>query len=376
MSEPPLPDLSHHDYTFASDNTAGVAPEALAALNSANSGHTPSYGDDPWTLRAKKLIAEIFETDCDVFFVFNGTGANAISLAHVCRSYHSTICHEYSHITTDECGAPEFFTGGGKLLPISGENGKLQPGEVERAILKRTDVHHSKAGALSLTQSTEWGTVYSPEETTALAAVAKKHGLAVHMDGARFANAAAILADRGVRPADLTWRAGVDVLSFGGTKNGMNSTDAVIFFNRSLARDFAYRVKQAAQLASKQRFASAQWIGMLENGGWLRHASHANAMAQKLASKMSAFPTLKLIVPAEVNGVFVEMPRTIAEALWAKGWHFYRFIGDNGYRFMCSWNTTPEAIARFENDLHTCIQNASSPHHLSSSPPKAGRQAG
>jgi len=376
MSAHPTSDSIRHDYTFASDNTAGIAPEAIAALNVANLDHAASYGDDPWTMSAKKLISGIFETECDVFFVFNGTGANSLALANACRSYHSIICHEFSHVATDECGAPEFFTGGGKLLPIAGENGKLHPASVERAILKRTDVHHPKAGALSLTQSTEWGTVYSVDEVNALSAIAKKHGLVVQMDGARFANAAAALATKGVSPADFTWRAGVDVLSFGGTKNGMNSTEAVVFFNRQLAQDFQYRVKQGAQLASKQRFAAAQWTGMLESGAWLRHAAHANAMTQKLASALKIFPALKFIATPEVNGVFIEMQPALAEALWAKGWHFYRFIGDNGYRLMCSWATPAETIDRFIADVEVCIRAVTSADNSPSPHPKAGRQAG
>ena len=358
MSAPP--DSVRHDYTFSSDNTAGLAPEALAALNAANSAHVSSYGDDPWTQRAKKLIGEIFETDCEVFFVFNGTAANALALSALCQSYHSVICHPVSHVDTDECGAPEFFTGGAKLIAAAGPNGKLTPAEVERAILKRTDVHHPKAGALSLTQSTEWGTLYTVEEVRALATMAKKHGLPVHLDGARFANAAAALAGHGVAPADFTWRAGVDVLCFGGTKNGMSSTELVIFFKPELARDFQYRLKQGAQLASKQRFAAAQWVGMLESGAWLRHAAHANAMAKKLADALRPLPQIKFIAEPVVNSLFVEMPKSVAEALWARGWHFYRFIGDDGYRLMASWATAPEAIERFVAELKTCLQNSGS----------------
>ena len=349
MSAPSRP--VRHDYTFASDNTAGMTPEALAAFTAANAGAVPSYGHDEWTRRAKELLGAVFETDCEVFFVFNGTAANAVALAALCRSYHSVICHNFSHVDTDECGAPEFFTGGAKVIPVAGPGGKLAPADVERAALKRTDVHYPKAGALSLTQSTEWGTVYSPDEVHALGAVAKKHGLAVQMDGARFANAAAALAGRGARPADFTWRAGVDVLSFGGTKNGMNTTEAVVFFHREQAQEFDYRIKQSAQLASKQRFAAAQWVGMLETGAWLRHAAHANAMAQKLAAALRPLRGVKFIAEPEANGVFVELPRAATEALWARGWHFYRFIGENGYRLMCSWATAPETVERFAAEL-------------------------
>jgi threonine aldolase len=344
-----------HDYTFASDNTAGLAPEALAALNAANASTVPSYGNDVWTQRAKESIRGVFETDCEVFFVYNGTAANALALSALCRSYQSVICHRYSHMDTDECGAPEFFTGGSKVIPIAAPNGKLLPADIERVVLQRTDVHFPKAGALSLTQSTEWGTVYTPDEIAALCVVAKKHRLAVQMDGARFANAAAALGVRGVSPADLTWRAGVDVLCFGGTKNGMCATEAVVFFNRELAREFDYRVKQGAQLESKLRFATAQWVGMLETGAWLRHAAQANAMAQKLGAALRRLPPLQLTAEPEANGVFVEMPRATVEALWARGWHFHRFIGEIGYRLMCSWATTPETVDRFVGELKTAL---------------------
>lgn len=352
----PVPtDPVHPDYTFASDNTAGIAPEAMAAFVSANAGAVPSYGHDEWTQQAKRHIRALFETECEVHFVFNGTAANALALSALCRSYHSVICHQVSHVDTDECSAPEFFTGGAKIIPVAGPHGKLAPADVERAALKRIDVHYPKAGVLSLTQSTEWGTIYTPDEVRALCTMAKKLGLAVQMDGARFANAAAALASRGVRPADFTWRAGVDVLCFGGTKNGMNTAEAVVFFNPEQAREFAYRIKQGAQLAAKQRFATAQWVGMLETGAWLRHAAHANAMAQKLAAVLRPWPQVKFIAEPEANGVFVELPPAAVAALWARGWHFHRFIGEHGYRLMCSWATAPETIGRFAADLRAVL---------------------
>ncbi|MBI2814939.1 MAG: low specificity L-threonine aldolase [Opitutae bacterium] len=339
------------DHTFASDNTAGLAPEALAALTAANPGTAPSYGDDPWTARAKSLLRDFFATECEVFFVFNGTAANALALAQYCRSHHSVICHEVSHLDTDECGAPEFFTGGSKLITVAGPDGKLTPAVLAPVLTPGHGVHYPKPGALSLTQSTEWGTVYTPDEVRALGAVARAHGLAVHMDGARFANAAAALAGRGVTPADLTWRAGVDVLCLGGTKGGMCSTDAVVFFQREHAREFDYRVKQAGQLASKMRFAAAQWCGLLEGGAWLRHAAHANAMAQKLAAALREVPGIKLLAPPEANGVFVGLPPALAAALEQRGWRFLRFIGAHGYRLMCSWATPPDAVERFVADV-------------------------
>ncbi|MDB6168257.1 MAG: Threonine aldolase [Verrucomicrobia bacterium] len=350
---------SRPDSTFASDNTAGICPEAWAALAAANTGRAPSYGDDTWTAGLNRRFGEIFETGCEAFLVFNGTASNALALSALCRSFESILCHDCSHLDTDECGAPEFFCGGSKVIPLPGRHGKLDPAAVERALHRGHDVHYPKPGALSLTQSTEWGTVYAPEEIRELAALAHRNGLSVHLDGARFANAAAALAPRGVTPADATWRAGVDVLCFGGTKNGMLTTEAVIFFNRSLAREFAYRVKQGGQLASKMRFASAQWEAMIEDGAWLRHAAHANAHAQRLAAALRAIPGIKLIGEPEVNAVFVELPPAVYSALEKRGWVFHRFIGEHGYRLMCSWNTTDEDIADFVTDLRSEAARAS-----------------
>ena len=338
------------NYAFASDNTAGVCPEALAALAAANAGRAPSYGDDAPTGRAKALFRDTFETDCEVFFVFNGTAANALALAALCQRHHGILCHTMSHVDNDECGAPEFFTGGSKVLPVDSPLAKLRPADLEPVMHRGHGVHFPKIRALSLTQSTELGTLYSPEELRTLTDWAHRHGLAVQVDGARFANAAAALRDRaGCTPADLTWRAGVDVLCFGGTKNGLLTTEVVVFFNRELAREFDYRVKQSGQLASKMRFASAQWEAVLLDGAWLRHAAHANAAAQKLAAGLLALG-YKLLTPVEVNGVFVELPPKVVTALEARGWHFYKFIGDHGYRLMCSWETSNVDIAAFLAD--------------------------
>jgi len=218
------------DRQFASDNYSGICPEAWAAMAEANIGHEVNYGNDTWTQRATDAIREVFETDCEVFFVFNGTSANSLSLAALCRSYHSILCHELAHVETAECGAPEFFSNGSKLLLLQGKDGKIDPAEIERAVNKRTDIHYPKPGALSLTQVTEAGTVYTPAEIKTLTGMAKKRGLRVQMDGARFANAIATL---GIAPADVTWRAGVDVLCFGGTKNGIGIGEAVVFLTES-----------------------------------------------------------------------------------------------------------------------------------------------
>lgn len=340
-------------YHFASDNTSGICPEAWAALAEANRDYLPSYGTDSWTQRACDHIRDVFEKpDAEVFFVFNGTAANSLVLASLCQSYHSVICHEAAHIETDECGAPEFFSNGTKLLLGGGEGGKITPGEVERLVLKRSDIHYPKPRVLSLTQTTENATLYSVEEIRALCEVARRHGLATHMDGSRFSNAmAALKATAGHSPADVTWRAGIDVLCFGGTKNGMNTTEAVVFFNPALARDFDFRCKQAGQLASKMRFLSAQWVGLLQDGAWLRHAAHANAMAKRLAEKLSAFSQVRVVRPPEANGVFVQIPAPIVDALKARGWIIYSFIGSAGCRFMCSWATQPEDVDALVADL-------------------------
>jgi threonine aldolase len=236
---------------FASDNYSGVCPEAWAAMERANAGHVPSYGDDAWTQRATDRLRDVFETDCDIFFVFNGTAANSLALASCCQSYHSILCHELAHVETDECGAPEFFSNGTKVLLLPGEQGKIEPAAIERVVRKRTDLHFPKPRAVSLTNATEVGTVYTPDELKAIWAKTKSLGLRLHLDGARFANAVASL---GCTPKEITWQAGIDVLCFGGTKNGMAVGEAVVFFNRELAREFEWRCKQAGQLASKMRY--------------------------------------------------------------------------------------------------------------------------
>lgn len=343
------PDLRRH---FASDNYAGICPEAWAAMLRANQGHVRGYGDDEWTTKAADLIRDIFETKCEVFFVFNGTAANSLSLASLCQSYHSILCHEVAHIEADECGAPEFFSNGTKVLLLSGENGKINPAAIEKMVKRRTDIHYPKPRAVSVTQATELGTVYAVEELKAIWGVCKTLGLHLHMDGARFANAVASL---GVAPKEITWQAGVDVLCFGGTKNGTAVGDAVVFFNPALAKEFDYRCKQAGQLASKMRFLSAPWVGMLQDNVWLGHAAHANGMAEHLERAMRALPEVKILFPRQANSVFVELPTSVIEKMWERGWMFYNFIGKGGCRLMCAWDTTETDIAEFAADLKTFL---------------------
>ncbi len=336
---------------FASDNTAGICPEALAALTEANAGNVPSYGDDPASAEARAHLSTLFETECDIYFVFNGTAANSLALSALCQRHHSILCHEYAHVATDECGAPEFFTGGAKVIPVPGADAKLHELDLAPVLTRGHGVHAPKPRAVSITQATELGTVYTPDEIRALADFAHGHGLALHMDGARFANAVASPANEGATPADLTWHAGVDVLCFGGTKNGLLGSEAVIFFNRDAAREFEYRVKQSGQLASKARFAAAQWNSVLRGDAWRRHAAHANAQARKLAAGCTQ-AGLTLIAPTEANGVFVTLAPAIAAALADRGWQFYKFVGEQGYRFMCSWNTSDGVLAEIVSDLH------------------------
>ena len=328
-------------YDFASDNTAGLCPEALAALLAANEGTCASYGDDAWTARAADLIRGVFETDCDVYFVFNGTAANSLALASLCQSYHSVVCHEAAHIETDECGAPEFFSNGTKILLTSGADGKLSCAEIEKMILRRTDIHYPKPRAVSLAQSTELGTLYTADEIREIANVARFHGLRIHMDGARFANAVASL---GVSPADLTWRAGVDVLCFGGIKPGIGLSEAIVFFDPEISAEFAYRCKQAGQLASKMRFSSAPWAACLEDGVWLRNAENANHCARLLARGLGEIPGVTIPRQPAANAVFVELSPEVAARLQRAGWRYYQFIG-GAARFMCSWKTSEADVA-------------------------------
>ncbi len=331
-------------FEFASDNTAAICPEAWAALAEANSEAVASYGEDRWTARVCAQVAEIFEKDCETFFVFNGTGANSLGLAQMCRPFQSVLCHEHAHIETDECGAPEFFSGGSKLLRVTGANGKIDLSDAAEVIARQPDLHSPKPHVISLTQATELGTVYSPDELEAVAGFARQHRLRLHMDGARFANAVASL---GCKPREITWERGIDVLSFGGTKNGLAAGELVVFFDRELAREFDYRAKQGAQLASKMRFLAAPWAGLLADDVWLKNARRANDAAKELAERLGA----ELVFPRESSALFLRLSDERVEQLRARGWRFYKFIEPDVYRLMCSWSTTDEMIAEFAADF-------------------------
>lgn len=338
-------------YEFESDNTAAICPEAWAALAEANADGAASYGEDKWTRRVVERVREIFETDCEVFLVFNGTAANALALAQLCRSFHSVICHQQSHIETDECGAPEFFSGGSKLVPLPGANGKLDLAQVKAAVLRPQSVHSSKPRVISLTQATELGTVYRADEIERIAEFAREQSLFVHMDGARFANAVATLA---CAPKALTWEAGVDSLCFGGTKNGTAAGELVVFFNKELALEFDYRAKQAGQLASKMRFLAAPWAGLLTDSVWLGNARRANERAASLAEKLTA-AGLKQAFPREASAVFLHMPDQLVAQLHGRGWHFYKFVEPDVHRLMCSWSVTDKDIEDFVEDVTRAV---------------------
>jgi len=341
-------------HEFSSDNVAPICPEAWAALQEANAHYAPSYGEDRWTARACDRIREIFETDCDVYFVFTGTAANALSLAQLCKSFHSVICHQHAHIQTDECGAPEFFTGGSKLLLVGGADGKIAIGQVEALLARQNELHSHKPGAISIAQATEFGTVYRRDEIAAIADLARRHQLFLHMDGARFANAIASL---NCAPKAITWEAGVDVLCFGGTKDGAAGGELVIFFDKKISREFDYRAKQAGQLGSKMRFLAAPWLGLLTGDAWLRNAQHANRAARGLASRLRKETGIQSVFPVEANAVFVSMDERLASGLQARGWRFNKFIQPDVYRLMCSWATTERDISDFVGDVSSISLN-------------------
>ena len=341
---------------FVSDNNAGICPEALAAMLEANAaGHALGYGGDDWTTRAKRTIADLFETDCEVHIVFNGTAANALVLAQLTRSYSAIVAHAFSHIANDEAGAPSFFSGGATLRCLDLPHAKLSPDAVTEAARRDPGVHHVKPAALSLTQATELGTVYTVAEVENLCAAGHAERLKVHMDGTRFANA---LVRLGCTPADLTWRAGVDVLCFGGVKNGLGLGEAIVFFDTELADEFAWRVKQAGQLNSKMRFAAAGWLGLIESGAWLANARHANAMAGRLATALGTVDGVAVVEPVEANAVFADIPESAQATLRGKGWAFHTFMPPLTCRLMCAWDMDADTIDRFVADLRDATRKS------------------
>lgn len=329
--------------SFASDNNAGIHPKILQAVSAANRGHAVGYGDDVHTEGAVRKFKQHFGSDIEVFMVFNGTAANCLSLKAATESYQAVICTEAAHIYTDECGAPEKFTGC-KLIPITAPDGKLTVKAVSHAYHGIGDQHHVQPRAISITQATEMGTLYQPKEVRDLARFAHQRNMVLHMDGARIANAAAAL---GLTLRAATRDLGVDVLSFGGTKNGAMGAEAVVFFDKKLARDFLYVRKQGMQLASKMRFISAQFDALLSGNLWRRNAEHANRMADRLKNEIGKIPRVKIVYPVEANGVFAKIPRQ-AIAKIQKRYFFYVWNEEESVvRWMCSWDTTEGDVRQF-----------------------------
>ncbi len=337
---------------FGSDNWAGAAPEIIDAIARANEGPAPAYGGDELTARVEARISDIFETDCAAYFVATGGAANGLALSVMTPPYGMILCHEQSHVQMDECAGPEFFTGGAKLLPIAGEAGKLTPQGIAKALagFPHRPPHGAPERVLSLTQATECGTIYSADELKALCDFAHAADLKVHMDGARFANT---VAASGASPAALSWRTGVDVLCFGGTKNGCLAAEAVVFFDKAMAKDFEFRRKRAGHLWSKMRFIAAQFDAYLADDLWLRLAGDANAMATQLSNGLTATDGVEVSYPTEINQVFACFPDGVAEKLKDQGAMFFPWVtpGDpaNGrmHRLVTSFRTTPRDVDLF-----------------------------
>ncbi len=337
--------------SFASDNNAGVHPEVIKAISAVNQGHVVGYGDDPYTDSAVHQFKHHFGEDIQVFFVFNGTAANCLSLKSLTDSYHAVICGEAAHIYVDECGAPEKFTGC-KLIPIPVKDGKLTEETALSVYHGIGDQHHVQPRALSVTQATEVGTVYTSEELQRLSRFAHDRGMFLHMDGARIANAAATL---GLTLRQATRDVGVDVLSFGATKNGGMGAEAVVFFDPKLAADFKFYRKQGMQLASKMRFLSAQFEALFKDDLWLSNARHSNRMAQLLKREVSKHPQVKIVYKVEANGVFAKIPRRAITKL-LKRYFFYVWNEEQSVvRWMCSWDTTEQDVKQFAEFLRQIV---------------------
>ena len=342
---------------FASDNTSAAAPEVMAALQAANTGHAMPYGNDEIMGRVRAKLREVFEApEATVYLVATGTAANALSLAILTQPWGAVFCHRNAHVEEDECGAPEFYTNGAKLVLVEGAHAKMTPEALHKAIsfIGRGGIHNVQRGMVTITNATENGTVFFPSEVKALTGVARGFGLPVHMDGARFAKA---VVATGATPAEMTWKAGVDVLSFGGTKNGCIGVEAVVIFDPARAREFELRRKRGGHLFSKHRFLSAQMEAYLTDGLWLRLAAQANAAAARLSSALLAVPQASLVHPCEANSVFAAFPRAGHRRAQAAGAAYYLWPGDQSMegpdddalaaRLVCSWSTTEAEVEAF-----------------------------
>lgn len=329
--------------SFASDNYAGIHPDILRAISLANQGHVPAYGGDEYTENAIAKFRQQLGEHAQVYFVFNGTGANVTSLSAMNRSFHAAICAETAHIQVDECGAPEKLAGS-KLLLVPTKNGKITAFQLAKYLHRVGDQHHVQPGVVSISQSTEYGTVYTPNEIKEIADFAHQNNMYLHVDGARISNATASL---GITLREVITDTGVDVISFGGTKNGMMLGEAVVFLNTKLAQDFLYIRKQSMQLASKMRFISAQFDALLSNELWLKNAKHANQLAKVLAMRLQMIPGVKITQEVQANAVFAIMPKDVIEKLQQE-YHFYYWNESiNEVRLMTSFDTDEDHVHQF-----------------------------
>lgn len=337
---------------FASDNVAGACPEVLEALLKANEGDSAPYGNDDYSKSLQKKFSEIFEKEVIVYPIASGTAANALALATMTPVFGNIYCHKLAHINTDECGAPEFYTGGAKLIPLVGVDGKIVPGELEQNISGVGIVHHTQPSSVSITQVCETGEVYELDEIKEITKVAHNHNLNMHMDGARFANA---LVSLNCTPAEMTWKSGIDVLSFGATKNGCIAAEAIIFFKPELVGNLSFLMKRAGHLLSKMRFVSAQLEAYISNNVWLDNAKNANEMGKKLSEGLIKHSNIKLAYPTQANEVFAKFPREVIEHLNSEGYKMNEDeLDGQAARLVAAWNTK---ISDVESFLETVNQS-------------------
>jgi threonine aldolase len=335
---------------FASDNVAGACPEVLDAIIKANEGDSTPYGNDQISTELQDKFSEIFEKEVIVFPTASGTAANALALSTMTPSFGNIYCHKMSHINTDECGAPEFYTGGGKLVTLQGVKGKITAEELDEAITGKGIVHHTQPSSVSITQVCETGEVYQLDEIKKISNVAHNHNLKMHMDGARFANA---LVSLDVTPAEMTWKSGIDVLSFGATKNGCLAAEAIIFFKKDLVGNVAFLMKRAGHLLSKMRFVSAQLDAYISNDVWIKNAKHANKMGKRLSEGLNTHSDINLSFPTEANEIFATFPKNKIDHLNSEGYTINEDEWDGkAVRLVTAWNTKDDDVDEFLNILN------------------------